>query len=573
MKLLRFLFRYSPRVIIATTLIGILGGVSSMLILMIINAHLRHADSPGADVGKFVALCAVILLANLAARVGISRLTQWSAFDLRLQLGRQWINTPLAELERKGNVKLFAAITQDVERLADSMRALPGICIDITVIVACLGYLAYLSWWVLLVMVGAITVAILSRRVPEKHCERLLADARSHGETLLATFNAMGSGIKELKMNMARWNSYYSGELYETAAKYRDQFCRAEMNYGFIRGYSEIIYFLLVGLLIYGSPLMGELSPAVIVGFAVTLLYVKTNIDHVQDNVTQIARAQIALANLESLGVLQHTSSLSVAQLRSRTTREQVAGYIEADAGLLDQAPRQLRDSIAFTGIEYEYARDDGESGFALGPVDLTIHAGELLFVIGGNGSGKTTFAKLLCGLYEPQRGHIALDGVRIEAANRNWYTQHFGTVFADSHLFEKLYGAQDLPQTDAVVTEYLKDFKLQDKVDVTGGRFSTISLSQGQKKRLALVTACVEDRPIYLFDEWAADQDPEFREFFYCRILSRLHARGKTVIVISHDDRYYHVASRIVKFERGRFIAGQLESSGSVAPMPEIAA
>jgi putative ATP-binding cassette transporter len=122
------------------------------------------------------------------------------------------------------------------------------------------------------------------------------------------------------------------------------------------------------------------------------------------------------------------------------------------------------------------------------------------------------------------------------------------------------LYGAEGLPQDDQVVAAYLKELHLQDKVSVSAGRFSTTSLSQGQRKRLALVTAYMEDRPIYLFDEWAADQDPEFRDFFYHRILPQLKAKGKTVIVISHDDRYYHVADRVVKFENGRLLQEQPE-------------
>jgi putative ATP-binding cassette transporter len=89
----------------------------------------------------------------------------------------------------------------------------------------------------------------------------------------------------------------------------------------------------------------------------------------------------------------------------------------------------------------------------------------------------------------------------------------------------------------------------------VREGAFSTLALSQGQRKRLALLTAYLEDRPIYLFDEWAADQDPQFKEIFYHHLLPELRARNKTVLVITHDDRYYDVADRLIKLDYGKLV------------------
>src|SRR5207248_1747016 len=190
--------------------------------------------------------------------------------------------------------------------------------------------------------------------------------------------------------------------------------------------------------------------------------------------------------------------------------------------------------------------------GFRLGPIDLSLARGELVFVAGGNGSGKTTLAKLLVGLYAPADGEVRLNGRPV--GDREQYRQLFSAVFANGHLFDRLLGVQAAELADGA-GDYLTRLELGHKVRVEGGKFSTTDLSQGQCKRLALLTAYLEDRPVYVFDEWAADQDVHYREIFYTRLLADLIARGKTVVVISHDDRYYHLGDRIVKLESGKLV------------------
>jgi putative ATP-binding cassette transporter len=210
---------------------------------------------------------------------------------------------------------------------------------------------------------------------------------------------------------------------------------------------------------------------------------------------------------------------------------------------------------LELKGVTHSYHREREDSSFILGPIDLTIRPGELIFVTGGNGSGKTTLVKMLTGLYAPEGGEIRLDDEVITLANRDSYRQHFSVVFSDFYLFESFFGmvSSDL---DAQALDYLIQLQLDHKVQVKDGKLSTTELSQGQRKRLALLTAYLEDRSIYVFDEWAADQDPQFKEIFYYQLLQDLKARGKTVIVISHDDRYFHVADRILKLDFGKHVS-----------------
>jgi putative ATP-binding cassette transporter len=187
-----------------------------------------------------------------------------------------------------------------------------------------------------------------------------------------------------------------------------------------------------------------------------------------------------------------------------------------------------------------------------LGPLDLALYRGEVVFLVGGNGSGKSTFAKVLAGLYPPDGGEIRLDGRPVTSENLEWYHQHFSVIFSDFYLFDRLLGLAG-PDLDRRARDYLAQLALDGKVEIRDGELSTTALSQGQRKRLALLTVFLEDRPISIFDEWAADQDPQYRDIFYSKLIPELRARGKTVVVISHDERYYHLADRIIKLDYGR--------------------
>jgi putative ATP-binding cassette transporter len=206
------------------------------------------------------------------------------------------------------------------------------------------------------------------------------------------------------------------------------------------------------------------------------------------------------------------------------------------------------------------------DSTFVLGPIDLTLRSGELVFLVGGNGSGKSTLAKIVTGLYPPESGEIRLNGLPILDSNRDDFRQIFSAIFSDFYLFDSLLGLEST-ERDEQAREYLKQLHLSHKVRIANGVLSTTSLSQGQRKRLALLTAYLEDRPFYLFDEWASDQDPLFKNIFYTRLLPELKQRGKTVLVITHDDKYFDLADRILKLDFGKIISDHELRGSSFAP------
>ena len=221
--------------------------------------------------------------------------------------------------------------------------------------------------------------------------------------------------------------------------------------------------------------------------------------------------------------------------------------------------------------VVFSYKDKSSEAVFRVGPLNFTLHSGDLVFITGGNGSGKSTFLKLLSGLYEPDSGEILLDGVRIDDANRDAYRALIAAIFVDYHLFQRLYGITDPDPGE--VDRLLTQFRLLEKTRLGGdGEFSTLDLSGGQRKRLALIVSLLEKRPILLLDEWTADQDPDFRRKFYDELLPELQQAGATIVVITHDDRYLDeldLPARKLRMDEGRFVGPTFGGDRLMKPYP----
>jgi putative pyoverdin transport system ATP-binding/permease protein len=222
----------------------------------------------------------------------------------------------------------------------------------------------------------------------------------------------------------------------------------------------------------------------------------------------------------------------------------------EAMQSTSEKAPEWQK--IHLKDVCYDY--NDGTKGkdkFQLGPVNLTLAKGEVTYIVGGNGSGKSTISKMITQHYLPSAGAIYFDNVPVNDTNRASYRQTITSIYSDYFLFNRILGYKD-SEVDTLVSDYLQELGLAEKVTVQNGYFSTISLSDGQKRRLALLAALLEDRELYVFDEWAADQDPSFKDTFYNHYLPQLRGKGKAVVVITHDDRYFDLADKVVWMESG---------------------
>lgn len=531
MNLFAILFKTSWRKTLLALTASSLGGFAIAGLLALINSVLASLAAGNAQSAwYFFGLCLLVLGARILSSTLLVRLAQGTLAGLREQLSRQILAAPLRRIEEVGKHRVLAALTEDVSTVADVFSWLPVLCMNLAVITGCLAYMGWLAWPLLLATLALLALGIASFRFAQGRAFVSLKRSRQSGDELQKHFRALTDGAKELKLNQAKREAFMSRLLMPTLDDMRRHHVAGMDVLLTAEGWGSLLFFVLVGLVLFVAPVVGAVEPGVLTGYALVLLYMRGPLEGFVANLPELSRARIALERIE--------------QLRSELWQGQ--GY---ESGTVTGAPGFSR--LELRGVTHRYHREMEDRSFLLGPVDLSLCPGELVFVVGGNGSGKTTFAKLLLGLYAPEGGEIRVDGAVVGDGGREAYRQLFSAVFADFYLFDDVLGHD--AASDKLARQYLMRLQLAHKVQIEAGRFSTTALSQGQRKRLALLAAYLEDRPFYVFDEWAADQDPVFKRVFYTELLPDLRARGKAVLVITHDDQYFHLADRCLRLEDGR--------------------
>ena len=533
MKVIYSFLRQSRGLVTLAVVAAVLSGATSTAVITLIHALVSGDESAtGAQALVFIGLCALVVLSQLVSEFVLLRLSEGSVFDLRLAMSRRILATPLRKLETLGSHRLLATVTDDVRNVSQAVTLSPLLCMYSAIIAACLAYMLWLDWRLFLGFIAVFGSTLFLYQAAAQRGERFIAVARNESDTLFKALQGLAVGTKELKLNTRRRTAFLRELLEEPATAVRRQNLSGHMTYRVAGLLGRIVFLVIFGLLLFVAPRLVEVDRATINGYILTLLYMNMPLTGLLNVLPTLGSARVALRKIEQLG-------LTLDQEAEKTEEQPLAG------GEISWR------SVELAGVTHTYRRESEDENFTLGPVDFALSPGEVVFLVGGNGSGKTTLAKLLVGLYTPESGEVRLNGRTVTERDLDLYRQHFSMVFTDFHLFDKLLGF-DGPDMDERAREYVAKLHLDRKVEVRDGRLSTTDLSQGQRKRLALLNAYLEDRPIYVFDEWAADQDPVFKRVFYRQLLPELRARGKAVVVISHDDHYYDAADRIVKLDYG---------------------
>ncbi len=549
MQFLKFITGYSRVLVILAILAGTASGISKALIVALVNTVI-NPHPPESNQFLFLAflgLCLTTPLSRFIAQGLLTHLGQKAIFDLRMKLSQQILKTPLRQLEEKGSPRIMAVLTDDISTISNTMIGIPILCMQAAVVLGSLGYMAWLSLRTFLIVFGFVVVGATIYQMAVSKAVTFLKEAREQQDALMKHFRTLLEGAKELKLHVQRRHTFLRHVFQPSAEAFRRSNFTGNLIYAATSSFGyQLIFLVLVGLLIFLMPSITGIDTKTLTGFTLALFYMLIPLGDIITLAPTLARANIAMEKIRSLGLSLH----------------QPMDNNESPPVL----PALSLERVELVGVQHSYQHDSDSKTFMLGPIDLVFQPGELAFLVGGNGSGKTTLAKLLCGLYAPESGEIRLNGEPVTEETRDAYRQLFSVVFYDFHLFESLLGL-NAKEIDSAAEVYIKQLQLDHKVTVQNGVLSTIDLSQGQRKRLALLTAFLEDRPFYIFDEWAADQDPYFREVFYLQLLPELKAKGKTVLVISHDDRYYSLGDRIIKLDYGKI---EFDSPAGEAPLAE---
>lgn len=534
-RLFTFLFEHARSTLWFLIGAGLAAGLLSAALLALINHALNTHTEPTRWLAlAFVALTLGKVASTFSAQLLLVRFSQGTILELSLALARKLLDAPLRLLERRGPGHILTTLTDDVSALTWAVQCIPQLAMNSAIVVGCGIYLAWLSWPLFGAMVVATAVGAAVYGWQHRRAFSVIHRARDERTRLFEHFRSLTQGLKELMLHRGRRDAFLRDDVRAAAQAYRDSNLSATTRYAVAEAWVQLLYHALIALVLFGAPLAVRPTPEVLTGYVFAMLYLMSPLWSIIGTMPAVARGQVALAAIERLGVELDTHRAPTAS--------------PAPMSLARRPP-----SVALREVSFQYEPEPGVAApFRLGPIDLELNSGELLFVAGGNGSGKSTLVKLLCGLYAPASGRIEVDGLPLDDAALAPYRELYSVVFSDFHLFRSLHGI-DSGHLQLDAPRYLRELQLDAKVALHGGAYSTIDLSQGQRKRLALVTAYLEDRPIMVFDEWAADQDPEYKRIFYTQLVPELRARGKTVVVITHDDRYFHLGDRVLKLEDGR--------------------
>ncbi|MEX3241129.1 multidrug ABC transporter permease/ATP-binding protein [Serratia quinivorans] len=529
MELLRVVYRQYRWPFLAVMALTMASAALGIGIIAFINLRLMAvAGNPLAVLPEFLGLLALLMAVTLGSQLALTTLGHHFVFRLRGQLVKQILDTDIERIEQLGSASLLASLASDIRNITIAFVRLPELVQGVILTLGSAAYLGWLSPQMLAVTAVWVAVTVFGSGCLVSRVYRHLTSVREAEERLYEHYQSAIDGRKELALNRDRAKALYQQAYQPDAEDYRQHIIRADTYHLSAVNWSNIMMLGAIGLVFYMANSLGWADTTVAATYSLTLLFLRTPLLQAVGAFPTLIGAEVAFGKVKALRLADYQPEFPAVAAKAWQTLE-------------------LRD------VMFHYGATEQKAGFAVGPIDLRLQRGELVFLIGGNGSGKSTLAMLLTGLYQPVSGQILLDGVPQTPNDMSDYRRLFSAIFTDFHPFHHLQGPEGEQPDAELVESWLNRLNMKSKLQFDGLRVTNPQLSQGQRKRLALLLAVAEKRDILLLDEWAADQDPQFRRIFYRELLPQLRALGKTVFAISHDDHYFEHADRLLQMRDGR--------------------
>ncbi|KZN55559.1 hypothetical protein N474_01090 [Pseudoalteromonas luteoviolacea CPMOR-2] len=540
--------------------LGALSGLGNTFCIFTINMALQSPDPLGNGL-YIIFLFGMVLyvLGQKVVRTKVLSLTNQTIFNMRMGLVRRILSSPYHQIEKVERENIQTVLNNDAELISQFPHYLIMMITSATTLLFCFIYLGSVSIWGLLLALLVVTFATMLFFTAGARANAHLEKARTVQEYFFAYINDLTAGLKELNLNNKK-KAHFHEDMKDSCQEYCDSNVNAGVKYINVLVMGELLFTIVIGFVAFIYPaIFKNLSTADLTTFVLVFLYMTGPVNGVLNNIPHLMKIKVAWKRVCNL-----TDRLDEMALESITSSNNSVVKVNKDVTI------ELKD------VTYEYYRQNESQGkseeggpatpsFIVGPVSCYFNSGEITFITGGNGSGKSTLAKLITGLYVPSNGQINVNDCVINSDELN---QLYTAIFWDYHLFNKLYGV-NAEDKQSQIDEHLDTLRLSKIVNIEQGKIASTDLSTGQRKRLALLVSHLDERPIYLFDEWAADQDPEYRKVFYQVILPELKRQNKCVIVISHDDHYFNVADKIIKMEMGKPTISKGESAHSISKEP----
>ncbi len=548
-KLLEFLAIDSQKDQFFLVLAAVVSGIINALTLVLLNMAAKEFDNPELDVKIFILFVLCVALYFISKRFVTHRVTdlvQGSIFNYRKRILNLLRGLKLLAYEAIGKAQILSLLSEKTELISQGAHRLADGFPAIVMLICTFIYMATISKLALFMALVCIVAAVVTITVLVKAISASMQLAMEKDTEYFAYMQHALDGFNELKINRDKVEDLYQNYMQQVSEEARQKNTVADISNVNVQLYGQLYFYILMVAIVFILPQLSHLTADRIMAITTIIFFIMGPIVVIIDMIPSLARANVAIDYLQQLET----------QLQASQEQESV---IE---GLFNE-PDYFKQ-IELQQLYFTYSDAGHGQSFCVGPFNLSFAKGELVFIRGGNGSGKSTFLKLFTGLYAPTSGSISVDGVVIDDQVMADYRDLFSIIFTDFHLFDRFYGHQNVDAKS--VNDYLQLMGLEKKTGFKNGRFTHTSLSTGQKKRLALIIALLEDKPIYVFDEVAADQDPEFREFFYDVILQKLKQQQKTVVVVTHDEKYFKHCDRLFVMDVGQMQEESTQNGGTAA-------
>ncbi|MDW3192765.1 MAG: cyclic peptide export ABC transporter [Cytophagales bacterium] len=542
MNVLDLLRKESDSSAITLVIMGVISGVSNAFLLVIVNKASEHADDDNTLL--FIASIISVSLFLVTQRYVLRESTQQVQDILeriRVRIINKIRNGELQMVEELGDSEVYARITNDTQDIASASFVVARAFQAAILVIFSFVYIAMMSIPALFIILAVIVLGTISFFRSSKRSDSIFRAASKKDTAFFHALSGILSGFKELKVNKRKNEDAFQD--YSDVARAVNRL-RVKARFANITSQlvTESLFYVMLISVIFIIPVLSQTANPNIVKISAAILFIIGPITAVIGAVPALLEANHAAYNIHNLEKKIENELNSDEQ------------ETEEDRPKTPLKPFDLEKEIRLENLQFEYPRRYESDGFHIGPISLIIPKGQLTFITGGNGSGKSTLLKLICGLYYPESGKLQVDGQNVTRDNYQRYREMLSIIFTDFHLFDRLFGLREIDQER--VNELLRKMQISEKTQIIEDRITDLNLSTGQRKRLSLVIAILEDRPVYVFDEVAADQDPGFKKYFYTELLPEMKKLGKTLIVVTHDDQYFDVADSWYKLLDGKLIS-----------------